>query len=86
MNGVSEPAAWRIDVVDHGIGISPDDQQRIFAEFEQVSMRVAHATGTGLGLALARHFVEAHGGRSRSRARSARGYFFGEIAQNCCRS
>ena len=58
----AEPATWRIDVIDRGMGISADDQERIFNEFEQVSMRVVHATGTGLGLALARRFVEAHGG------------------------
>jgi signal transduction histidine kinase len=62
VRGEGEPGAWRIDVVDRGIGISPEDQKRIFDEFEQVSMRVVHATGTGLGLALARRFVEAHGG------------------------
>jgi signal transduction histidine kinase len=58
-----EPTRWRIEVADHGIGISRDDQRRIFDEFEQVQMRGrGHGGGTGLGLALARHLVEAHGG------------------------
>jgi signal transduction histidine kinase len=56
-------AAWyRIEIRDRGIGISPDDQQRIFEDFEQVQTAGATAAGTGLGLALARRFVEAHGG------------------------
>jgi signal transduction histidine kinase len=57
-----EEATWRIDVIDQGIGISADDQRRIFDEFEQVHPRGPASTGTGLGLALAKRFVEMHGG------------------------
>ncbi|HEX7191412.1 MAG TPA: ATP-binding protein [Thermoanaerobaculia bacterium] len=57
-----EESTWRIDVIDHGIGISADDQKRIFDEFEQVHPRGPASTGTGLGLALAKRFVEMHGG------------------------
>ena len=53
---------WHIEVADRGIGIRSEDQKRIFDEFEQVHERGVHSTGTGLGLALARRFVEAHGG------------------------
>jgi signal transduction histidine kinase len=52
----------RIEIRDHGIGINSEDQQRIFEEFEQVHTRGTLSTGTGLGLALAKRFVEAHGG------------------------
>jgi len=57
-----ENGAWRIDVIDQGIGISADDQKRIFDEFEQVHPRGPASAGTGLGLALAKRFVEMHGG------------------------
>ena len=53
---------WRIDVIDYGIGIRAEDQERIFDEFEQLHARGPNSTGTGLGLALARRFIEAHGG------------------------
>lgn len=52
------------DVIDHGIGISRDDQARIFERFHRVrSSQTESIAGTGLGLALALHIVEAHQGR-----------------------
>jgi signal transduction histidine kinase/CheY-like chemotaxis protein len=54
----------RITVWDTGIGIAPEDQRRIFEEFQQVGGIYADKPeGTGLGLALAKQFVELHGGR-----------------------
>jgi PAS domain S-box-containing protein len=53
-----------IAVIDTGIGIKPDDQARIFAEFEQVDSSYGRTQqGTGLGLALTKKLVELHGGR-----------------------
>ncbi len=54
----------RITVWDTGIGIAPQDQALIFEEFRQVGGSYAQKPeGTGLGLALAKKFVELHGGR-----------------------
>jgi len=54
----------RIDVADRGIGIPPDQLQRIFDEFYQTEEgRRARRGGTGLGLSLTRNFVELHHGR-----------------------
>ena len=58
INGAVQIAVW-----DTGVGIAPEDQQRIFEEFQQVGYRLAGKTeGTGLGLALTKRFVELHGG------------------------
>jgi signal transduction histidine kinase/DNA-binding response OmpR family regulator/HAMP domain-containing protein len=53
-----------IAVADTGIGLRPEDQERIFGTFEQVDSAYGREQqGTGLGLALTRRFVEMHGGR-----------------------
>jgi diguanylate cyclase (GGDEF)-like protein len=53
----------RFSVQDTGIGISREDKERIFDEFEQVGSSYAQKYGgVGLGLALTRKLVELHGG------------------------
>lgn len=51
----------RIVVRDHGIGISPEDQSRIFGRFER-AVSTRYYGGFGLGLWITRQVVEAHGG------------------------
>ncbi len=51
-----------VEVVDTGVGIPTEDQERIFEAFVQVSQGNAQK-GTGLGLAITRKFVESLGGR-----------------------
>jgi signal transduction histidine kinase/chemotaxis methyl-accepting protein methylase len=50
-------------VQDTGIGIRPDDQARLFQEFERIEPeRGPRQEGTGLGLALTKKLIELHGG------------------------
>lgn len=56
-----DEAGWRFSVQDNGIGIDPDDHERAFRIFQQLSPRGEHE-GTGLGLALCQRIVERHGG------------------------
>jgi len=53
----------QISVTDTGPGVAPEDQERIFEEFQQTDVGVMEREGTGLGLALSRRLVELHGGR-----------------------
>ena len=56
-----EVVVW---VRDSGIGIAPDDQPRIFGEFEQVEHEESKRRGgTGLGLSICRWLIQMHGGR-----------------------
>jgi signal transduction histidine kinase len=53
-----------VSVTDTGVGIAPEDHEAVFEEFRQVGTDYARKhEGTGLGLALARKFVELHGGK-----------------------
>lgn len=66
-----------IEVEDNGIGIKPEDIDRLFVEFEQVDSRdVKKFQGTGLGLALTKKIVEAQGGRVGVTSRSEKGSIF----------
>ncbi len=53
----------RVSVRDEGLGIPPDQQDRIFTKFFRGDAGATGITGTGLGLAVSREIVEAHGGR-----------------------
>jgi PAS domain S-box-containing protein len=52
----------RVEIEDTGPGISPDDQDKLFRQFEQTKTGQQAGTGTGLGLAISREFVCLMGG------------------------
>jgi signal transduction histidine kinase len=66
-----------VAVKDQGLGISPNEQARIFQKFARGSAAAATGVkGTGLGLSMVRQIVEAHGGTVRVESRSGEGTTF----------
>ena len=64
-------------VTDTGIGISKEDQERIFQRFTQVDSSATRTQGgTGLGLAITRELVELHGGTLRVQSKLGKGSSF----------
>ena len=69
--------ALEISVIDTGVGIAVDQQALVFEEFRQAGGDyLRKSEGTGLGLALARKFVELHGGVIRVDSAPGRGSAF----------
>jgi two-component system phosphate regulon sensor histidine kinase PhoR len=53
----------RISVSDQGIGIPPDQLDKIFERFHKIETEGAGSEGAGIGLYIVRHLVELHGGK-----------------------
>jgi signal transduction histidine kinase len=75
----------RYRVSDTGIGIPPDQLEKVFTEFRQVDAAITREYGgTGLGLSITKKFVELHGGRIWIESELGRGSrFFFEIPLRC---
>lgn len=53
-----------VSVVDNGIGIKKEDQERIFEPFHQLdNLLIGEKGGAGLGLTVAKQIIEKHGGK-----------------------
>jgi signal transduction histidine kinase len=65
----------RLQVTDHGIGISPVEQARIFDRFAR-AVAVDNYGGLGLGLYICRTIVEGHGGTIQVESEPGRGASF----------
>ncbi|RNC73128.1 MAG: PAS domain S-box protein, partial [Desulfuromonadales bacterium] len=63
ISGGREGATVRVDIRDTGIGLSPDDQAKLFSRFFRADNPTTREVGgTGLGLWITRSLVEMHGG------------------------
>ncbi len=79
-----------VSVTDHGIGIAPEDQGRLFRPFSRLHDRKAFdVEGFGLGLSICERFVRAHGGQFKVRSAPGEGStfsftlpLFGALAQS----
>ncbi|MFG0284605.1 MAG: sensor histidine kinase, partial [Phycisphaerales bacterium JB039] len=59
----ADDAQLRVEVADTGIGIAPNETERVFERFYRAEdERVGKIKGTGIGLSLARELARIHGG------------------------
>ncbi len=66
-----------VEVSDKGVGISSEDQKKIFDKFYRVSSGLVHnSKGTGLGLTLVKHIIEAHSGSIELKSEPGKGSSF----------
>jgi signal transduction histidine kinase len=64
-------------VIDEGVGIAPDELDRVFELFYRTHEGARAAEGSGLGLPITRKMVEAMGGEVRASSTPGRGSIFG---------
>jgi signal transduction histidine kinase len=70
----SLPGALRLAIGDEGVGIAPEELERVFERFHRgTEAAVRHAGGSGLGLPLARAIARAHGGEATLESRPGEG-------------
>ena len=66
-----------IEIQDKGIGISEEDQKKVFDKFYRVSSGLVHTTkGTGLGLSLVKQIMDAHKGKIVLKSKDGEGSSF----------
>ncbi len=66
VRGCINDGMCRIEVEDNGVGIAPEDKEKLFGEFVRLrrqDTRLGRVAGTGLGLAIVDRIVELHRGR-----------------------
>lgn len=69
--------SWRLAVRDHGPGIPPREQKKIFERFYRPGNELRRETqGTGIGLSLVKAIAEAHGGKVELESRPGSGSTF----------
>lgn len=59
---IPDETSARISISDSGPGIAPENQQRVFEQFERLSETSASTDGAGIGLAVSKRLIELMGG------------------------
>ncbi|MFT5699531.1 MAG: PAS domain S-box-containing protein [Desulforhopalus sp.] len=61
-DGIMHPA-WKVRIVDHGIGLAADQLELVFDKFVQGTRQSQSLSGVGLGLAICKRIIEDHNGK-----------------------
>ena len=73
VRGSRKNGGYLVEVADEGIGMTPEEVERVFDKFFRADASHTAVSGLGLGMSLARNIVEAHGGRIRVQSEPGRG-------------
>jgi hypothetical protein len=78
----------RIQVTDNGVGVTPDQQTRLWQPFSQIEAGIRQqGKGSGLGLHICKEIIRHHGGRVGVRSTPGQGStFFADIPFQVCRA
>jgi two-component system sensor histidine kinase KdpD len=63
ISATTEPGQVRIEVLDHGKGFAPGEEDQVFEKFYRGALANRADRGAGLGLAICRAIVKSHGGK-----------------------
>jgi len=55
--------AWKVRIVDHGVGIAEEQLELVFDKFVQANQSERVGSGVGLGLAICKRIIDDHNGR-----------------------
>jgi len=64
---------YQVSIIDQGIGMTPEQVEKVFDKFYRVDASDTAIEGTGLGMTIAKHVVEAHGGKVRVESELGKG-------------
>jgi len=79
VRAVAAPPNVRIEVADTGIGIAPEDRERLFTEFVRIRRKdtgLGRVDGSGLGLTIVKRVINSHGGTVSVTSEAGRGSTF----------
>ncbi|MCP4995727.1 MAG: response regulator, partial [Gammaproteobacteria bacterium] len=75
-HSAEKEAALRFEIIDTGVGLTPENLEKIFQPFEQVGDTHRQIEGTGLGLAITRQLVTLMGGELQVKSQAGHGSTF----------
>lgn len=77
VNCLLENGQAKVSITDHGMGITAEDQSKLFDRFFRVqSMETRHISGHGIGLYLCAEIIQAHGGHIGVESQAGQGSTF----------
>jgi signal transduction histidine kinase len=64
---ITEKTEIKVSITDTGMGLAPENLEKIFEKFYQVATAYTHISGgIGMGLTIAKEIIEAHNGKIRA--------------------